>query len=216
MIEICVIILAGYLLGAIPFGLIIGLSKGVDIRQSGSGNIGATNAGRLLGKKWGYLCMILDMLKGFIPVMVMHLIIGHRLDISVLQVQLAMLAVAAAAISGHLFSVFIKFKGGKGVATSLGVLLGIYPFMTIASSLAFGVWIIVYLSKGYVSLASIISGFSLPVVFLILTYTQEQWQMPQIWPSFVFSCLVGFMIVFRHRSNITRLLAGTESKNRRV
>ena len=209
-IEVVIMIIVGYFLGAIPFGLLLGLAKGVDVRKEGSGNIGATNTGRVLGKNWGYLCLALDVLKGFVPVLVMCLFVKQQKDFTQINQQLAMLAMAGAAILGHVFSVFIKFKGGKGVATSLGVLLGIWPYMTITSALAFGVWSIVKFRSKLVSLASIISAISFPIIFLAFVVVVDSWHMVQLWPSFTFSCLVSFMIVFRHRSNIIRLLNGTE------
>jgi len=209
-IEVVVMIIGGYLLGAIPFGLLLGLAKGIDVRNEGSGNIGATNTGRALGKNWGYLCLVLDVFKGFIPVIVMCLFVKQQKDFSVFNQQIAMLAMAGAAILGHVFSVFIKFKGGKGVATSLGVLLGIWPYMTITSALAFGVWGIVKFRSKLVSLASIIAAISFPIIFLAFVVAVDSWHMAQLWPSFTFSCFVSFMIVFRHRSNIVRLLNGTE------
>jgi glycerol-3-phosphate acyltransferase PlsY len=209
-IEVVIMIIVGYFLGAIPFGLLLGLAKGVDVRKEGSGNIGATNTGRVLGKNWGYLCLALDVLKGFVPVLAMCLFVKQQKDFTEINQQLAMLAMAGAAILGHVFSVFIKFKGGKGVATSLGVLLGIWPYMTITSALAFGVWSIVKFRSKLVSLASIISAISFPIIFLSFVVVVDSWHMAVLWPSFTFSCLVSFMIVFRHRSNIIRLLNGTE------
>lgn len=209
-IEVVALVIGGYLIGSIPFGLLIGFAKGIDIRKEGSGNIGATNTGRALGKKWGYLCLVLDMLKGFLPVLWICFYVKQQGDYSIFSQQLAMLSMAGASILGHVFSIFIKFKGGKGVATSLGVLLGIWPLMTASSALALAVWVLVYFRRRLVSLASIISAISLPIIFLILTLVVESWHMVELWPSFAFSCFVAIMIVVRHRSNIVRLRAGTE------
>ena len=127
--NVFVLILLAYLLGSVPFGLLIGLTHGVDIRNRGSGNIGATNLGRILGRKWGYLGFVLDVGKGLVPAwyagsyLCRSYGLGARSELTP-AAQLVWLAVAAAAILGHMFPVYLRFRGGKGVATSLGVVLG--------------------------------------------------------------------------------------------
>lgn len=207
----------GYLLGAIPFGLLIGRARGVDVRRQGSGNIGSTNVGRLLGRKWGYICFLLDVAKGLLPV----LYAGHYLR-SIAQApdsqspaqlaQLAWLLVAAGCILGHMFSVYLKFTGGKGVATSLGVVLGIWPFFTLTAVVALAIWLAVWGACRYVSLASIAAAVAFPATFLILIGRLEPWRLDKLWPLFVFSCLMAALVIIRHRSNIARLLAGTENR----
>jgi len=207
----------GYLLGAIPFGLLIGLARGVDIRQQGSGNIGATNAGRVLGRGWGYGCFFLDVGKGLLPVLwTGHYLrgvgLGNEAGGLVTAGQWSLLAVAAGCILGHMFSVYLKFKGGKGVATSLGVLLGVWPWFTLTAVLAVLVWVAVWGFSRYVSLASIAAAMSFPLGFWLLIRQIPTWQFSELVPLFGFSCAMAALVVFRHRSNIVRLLAGTETR----
>ncbi len=207
----------GYLLGAIPFGLLIGLARGVDIRQQGSGNIGATNVGRVLGRCWGYGCFLLDVGKGLGPV----LWVGHYLRGAgfaneagglLTAGQWSLLAVAAGCILGHMFSVYLKFKGGKGVATSLGVLLGVWPWFTLTAVVALLVWVAVWGFSRYVSLASIAATVSFPLGFWLLIWRIPSWQFSELMPLFGFSCAMAALVVFRHRGNIARLLTGTETR----
>jgi glycerol-3-phosphate acyltransferase PlsY len=209
----------GYLLGAIPFGLIIGLSRGVDIRKQGSGNIGSTNVGRVLGKKWGYLCFVFDVAKGLLPVLLGGRYLRHfyELDpgeILPVQGQVAWLLIAAACIFGHMFSLYLRFRGGKGVATSLGVVLGIWPFFTFTAVLALLVWIAIWGMTRYVSLASMLAALAFPLGFLILINRLEQWNFSDLIALFIFSCLMAALVIVKHRSNITRLLAGTENRGK--
>ena len=204
----------GYLAGAIPFGLIVGLSKGVDPRKNGSGNIGATNVGRLLGMKYFTIVFVLDLLKGLIPMAVASWVLsrngpaGERGAV----LNLLHLLVGFSCICGHMFSVFIHFQGGKGVATSAGVALGLYPFFTVAGLIVAAVWALVYAVCRYVSLASMIAA----AIFPVAVWAIGQWMGWDVFgkqlPLFIFACLVTLMIVWRHRSNITRLHAGTESR----
>ena len=209
--------LLGYLLGAIPFGLIIGSACGIDVRLKGSGNIGATNVGRVLGRKWGYLCFILDVAKGLLPV----LFVGRYLKAIYTTApgqplpraaQWAWLIVAAMCIVGHMFSIYLHFHGGKGVATSLGVVLGVWPYFTLTASVALLIWIAIWGMWRYVSLASICAAVAFPIIFLLLMRQLQQWEFNTLWPLFAFSCLLGSLVIIRHRSNIARLLAGTENR----
>src|SRR5215204_5988168 len=144
-VALLILIPLAYLVGSIPFGLIVGLAKGVDPRTAGSGNIGATNVARLLGKKWFFVVFFLDMLKGMLPVLLASAV-AHRIPEMdrTAQTYLLWLLVAFAAVLGHMFSVFLKFKGGKGVATSAGVMLGLYPYYTWPGVIALGVFIVVF------------------------------------------------------------------------
>jgi len=207
--------LLGYLLGAIPFGYLIGRAHGVDIRTQGSGNIGSTNVGRILGRKWGIICFFLDVAKGFLPTWwTGHYLALNTSDSSGLSVasQLLWLLVAAACILGHMFSLYLRFQGGKGVATSLGALLGVWPYFTLAGLVAFFIWLAVWGSLRYVSLASIIAALSFPIAFLILIWRIPAWRFNQLISLFIFSSLMALLVILRHRSNIRRLLAGTESR----
>jgi len=212
-------VLAGYLCGAVPFGLMVGRAKGIDVRAHGSGNIGATNVGRALGRGYGVLVFVLDLLKGLGPVV----IVGQWLSAGTSDANPAMpgasgalcwVAVAAACIVGHMFPVYLKFKGGKGVATSLGALLGIYPYFTVPALIAFGLWIVLTGITRYVSLASMAAAVAFPIIFALAARIQsETWgTIQQLWPMYAFAIMVAALVVYRHRGNLRRLLAGTESK----
>ena len=200
-----------YLLGSIPFGLIIGLAKGVDPRKAGSGNIGATNVGRLLGGKFFALCFVLDLFKGLLPMLIAGSIIhrangGGNPTVS----YILWLLIGFAAILGHMCSVFLKFKGGKGVATSAGVVMGLYPFYTLPGSLALLVWLIVFLIWRYVSLASIVAAISFALLYAAVGQLLHWPIFTQQLPLLIFAILVATLVVVRHRTNIQRLMAGTE------
>ena len=208
---------AGYLLGSIPFGWLIGRWHGVDVRKVGSGNIGSTNVGRILGRPWGILCFILDVVKGLGPTLGVDLYLrglegmfegGSMLPMG----QWAVLTVGAGCILGHIFSVFLQFKGGKGVATSLGVVLGVWPYFTLAGVPAFLIWTGIWGTWRYVSLASITAAAAFPMGFGLLIWRLESWEFERLMPLFGFSCVMGGLVIIRHRSNIGRLLAGTESR----
>lgn len=209
-----VLIPIAYLAGSIPFGLIVGRAKGIDPRTAGSGNIGATNLGRLLGIKYFFLVFFLDLLKGALPMAIASFILsreGPAADRTALTNVLHLL-IGFAGICGHMFSAFMGFNGGKGVATSLGVAFGLYPFFTLAGLAALVVWILFFLPFRYVSLASIIASAAFPVAFILIG-RQNGWDPfgKQV-PLLAFAMLVTALIVIRHRSNISRLLAGTENK----
>ena len=206
--TLMILIICSYLLGSIPFGLLITKAHGKDLRSIGSGNIGATNVSRALGRKWAYFCFILDVLKGLIPMLVTMLIAKPD---SVLTLWL-WLAVGCAAIIGHIFPLYIKFKGGKGVATSFGVALGLWPYYTICVLLAFGVWVLVVLIWRYVSLASIAASVAFPLVLIAAIIVTPDWDFGNLWPILIIAVAIPIMVIIRHRENIKRLLAGTESK----
>jgi glycerol-3-phosphate acyltransferase PlsY len=162
--QVALLVPVAYLLGAIPFGLIVGRAKGVDPRTAGSGNIGATNVGRLLGRKFFALVFTLDLLKGLVPMLAAAAVLrGEAPD---RRTYLLWLAVGFAAILGHMFSVFIGFKGGKGVATSTGVLLGLWPYYTLPALVGAGVWASRSRLWRYVSLASILGACALPLAYV--------------------------------------------------
>ncbi len=212
--------LAGYFVGSIPFGVIIARMHGVDIRKVGSGNVGATNVGRVLGRRWGYICFLLDLAKGFLPTALAGVLIGTiRLDKSFLIVlngdnlptstqQGAWLAVGCAAISGHIFNIWLKFRGGKGVATSLGVGLGVFPYFTLPGLVAFGLWIVVTGISRYVSLGSIIGCSMFMPIFISMHYRQ----VGQLWLFTIFAAMIVVLVNVTHRANIRRLLSGRENK----
>jgi glycerol-3-phosphate acyltransferase PlsY len=177
-----------YLLGSIPFGLIISKLFGKDIRKEGSGNIGATNVTRVLGKKAGLLVLILDMLKGFLPIYIAKYIFDTKL--------VSLLAIAS--VVGHCFSIFLKFKGGKGVATAIGVLLAL---SSKTASIIIMFWLGVFLVSGYVSLASMLSA---SISWVIINFIENN-----IYYTYAVF-IIGLIIILKHKDNLDRLLKGTE------
>lgn len=206
-------LLGGYLAGAIPFGLLAGLIKGVDIRTVGSRNIGASNAGRALGKRWFVIILVLDALKGFAPVLCAGLWLQERgafvQGSNVFWQQCAWLAVALAAILGHLFPIYLGFRGGRGVATSLGVVLAIWPYYTISGLLAFAMWGVVKKASGYISVASIVACASFPVLVVLVALAAGR-PLADLVPLIVFAVVVAGLVVIRHWPNIQRLRQGRE------
>lgn len=221
--------LIAFIMAATPFGLILGrILKGIDIREHGSGNIGTTNVFRILGKGPGITCLILDILKGFIPVLlaINLLQFGDREPIPHLTfldslrqtlpatqqlfVQTIHVLTALFAILGHNYSPWLAFKGGKGIATSAGVLIALMPFAIIILIIIF---LIVFLISRYVSLASIISAASLPFLTLWGSWHHGRIQ-DGTWniPLFIFSLVIGALAIWKHRSNIQRLRNGTENR----
>ena len=205
-------IVLAYLLGSVPFAFLIAWAHGKDLRTVGSGNIGATNLARAAGRKWGYVCFVLDVLKGLLPMAVVGLVAGGPDEPALLALWLA---VGIAAILGHVFSVFLNFKGGKGVATSFGVALGLWPYFTGCALIALAVWVIAVLLWRYVSLASICASVAFAVALLLGVLLVPTWHAAGLWPLLIAAALIPTLVVVRHRDNIRRLLAGTESKIRR-
>jgi len=201
-------VIGAYLLGSIPFGLLIAKAHGMDLRSIGSGNIGATNVSRALGRKWAYVCFMLDVLKGMVPMLVI-MFIAKPAGVVML---LLWLVVGCAAILGHIFPIYLNFKGGKGVATSFGIALGLWPYYTICALFAIAIWVVVVLIWRYVSLASIVGSVSFPVVLILAIILKPGWDLFSLWPLLVAATAIPLMVIIRHRENIKRLLAGTESK----
>ena len=206
-----VAIVVAYLLGSVPFGFIIARAHGKDLRTIGSGNIGATNLARAVGRQWGYVCFALDVLKGLIPVAVVGAIVDVRSDPVALSLWLT---VGIAAIVGHVFPVYLRFKGGKGVATSFGVALGLWPYFTICALVALAVWVIVVLIWHYISLASICAAAAFPIALALGMSALPDWDSASLWPLLVAAIIIPILVIVRHRANIARLVAGTESKVR--
>ncbi|MBE3100417.1 MAG: glycerol-3-phosphate 1-O-acyltransferase PlsY [Planctomycetes bacterium] len=207
-------IVGAYLLGSVPFGWLIGKARGVDIREHGSRNIGATNCWRVCGWPYGLAAFALDVAKGFLPVyaavLYMPGVMAPPEDLpgGLRTFWLLLVLVAAAAIAGHVFPVWLKFKGGKAVATSLGVLLAL-PMLGWLALGAFGVWIVVVLITRYVSVASSAAAIAFAAGYLWL-------ERGEVWntylPVTVFVLLLVLIILMRHRSNYARLMKGTENK----
>ena len=202
-------IICAYLLGSIPFALIIARAHGKDLRTIGSGNIGATNLSRALGRKWAFLCFFLDALKGLVPMLVATFNLSSPPTITQLFLSLAL---GCAAILGHIFPIYIKFKGGKGVATSFGVALGLWPYYTLPAVIAFAVWAVVVLLSLYMSLSSIVASVAFPVALILAILLIPGWYFANLWPLLIAAVAIPIMVVVRHRENIKRLIAGTESK----
>ena len=191
-------ILISYLIGSIPFGLLIGKLNGKDIRKEGSCNIGATNVTRVVGKWWGKLCFLCDFLKGFLPVFIaMRLSPGEGL--------FPMLT-ALAVVLGHVFPVYLGFKGGKGVSTAAGAALALCPPAVL---IAGAVWVLVFLTSRYVSLASLAAALALPLSAWLLHFFAGV-VLPL--PAGILLIVFAVLTFWRHRSNIGRLMNGTESR----
>jgi glycerol-3-phosphate acyltransferase PlsY len=208
IILLAVFPLIAYLIGATPFGMIIGVHKGVDLRLHGSGNVGATNVGRVLGRRWGYLCFFLDVAKGLIPVALAGAVLRPAEGVPTLLHQAAWLGVGLGAILGHVFTFWLGFKGGKGVATALGVVLGFSPYFTGSGLIALAIWIAVTLASRYVSLGSVVAAAAFLPTFVAFNYGR----LAEIWPFCAFAAAMVVLVIVRHRSNIRRLLTGTENK----
>lgn len=180
-----------YFLGSIPFGVLIARARKVNIQDHGSGNIGATNIARVIGKKEGMLTLAGDGAKGLLAVAIAASTLGNDIHVAV---------AALMAFLGHLFSVFLKFKGGKGVATGLGIFLYLMPYATLSTTAVFAV---VIMSTKYVSASSLLAALSLPVFGML-------YQAPQ--PYVYVSVVISALVILKHHENISRLLAGTEAK----
>ncbi len=232
------LIIVAFFLGSIPFGLLIGLAQGVDVRQHGSRNIGATNIGRVLGRGWGFACFGLDFLKGLAPTLAAGVLLGPegrpgglgllgRLDTPA-PLAWCWLAVVAGAVLGHMYSPWLGFRGGKGVATGFGALLGVWPALGAPALLALLVWAVVLKTTRYMGLASCLAAASLPIsaalvgpLWLVLgllgqapegvppTPVDSPVQVVS-WPYVAMSAVLAALVVYKHRGNIARMLAGTE------
>lgn len=190
------VVVFSYLVGSIPWGLLIGKFNGLDIRRHGSGNIGATNVRRVLGRDWGFACFGLDFLKGLTPVLLCQSWTGNGNE-------LAGLLAAAAAVCGHVFPVWLQFKGGKGVATTIGAVAAVAFWPVIICLLA---WVGMFYLSRYVSVASIAAAVTLPLAHLVLKGGAA------FGPTLVLLLALAGLIVLRHRSNIRRLIEGTEHR----
>lgn len=212
---------AGYFLGSIPFAWVIGKSKGVDIRTVGSKNIGATNLGRTLGAQYFWYAFLLDAAKGFVPVLLAALLVRRWNSPLYLEgpalPHWAPLLTGIACVVGHLLPIYLKFKGGKGVATGFGVVLGFWPLYTIAGLLAGAFFVFMLLVYRYISLASMTAAVVFAALVALLGSWQNRWletyvPMQDRLPLVGVACLFAVLIIFRHRGNVSRLMKGTEPK----
>jgi glycerol-3-phosphate acyltransferase PlsY len=198
MIEFVAVVIGSYLIGSIPSGLIIGKLRRVDIREYGSGNIGTTNVLRTLGARYGALVLIADVFKGVIAVLLARYVIGS---------PMSEMAAGFAAVAGHDWSLFLKFKGGRGVATSLGGILPMAMWAPLAAVAGVVIFIALIALTRYVSLASIMGSLSAVVAMAVFMGMDR---VP--WEYLVYIVVVVVLIIFQHRDNISRLRSGTESK----
>ena len=184
-------IVGAYLLGSVPTGLLLGKLYGIDVRATGSGNIGATNLYRTLGRRVGILTLIGDCLKGFLPVF-----LAFKLGLAgPMQAWIGL-----AAFLGHVFSLFLLFKGGKGVATALGVYLALAPLAVLG---ALGVFVVLVVSFRYISLGSIVAAATMPIII---------WFLPHDLALLIATALIASVVIIKHHANISRIVAGTENK----
>ena len=190
-VEILILCLLAYLCGSIPFGMLLAKTQNIDIREHGSGNIGATNVTRIIGKKLGFITLVGDVLKGWIIVF-----LASQWFEKPILIALAGFMV----FFGHLYSIFLRFKGGKGVATGLGIFSFIMPLPTLFSS---GIFVLILKLSGYVSLSSILAAISLPILGIFF-------KIPL--PYIYLASIVGLFTLQKHHENIIRIVQGTEAK----
>ena len=212
-------IVGAYLIGSIPFGLGLGKLRGIDLRAHGSGNIGATNAWRVLGRRLGALCFALDVAKGAGPVLAsglaMHVIGNSELFA---RTTALWMSVGLAAVLGHIFPIYLRFKGGKGVATAFGALAAFWPWMTLATLVALVTWVVVAKATRYVSVASVAAAIALPIAMLASqiaswpTGTSGERFASGGWPYVGLAVLLSVLVIWRHRGNLARLRTGTEGR----
>jgi glycerol-3-phosphate acyltransferase PlsY len=210
--ALAIMIPIAYVIGSIPFGLIVGKTKGIDVRIAGSGNIGATNVGRLLGKKFFFIVFTLDLAKSLVPMLIASWIMRHGEVGLTRQTYLLWLGVGFATVIGHMFSVFLKFKGGKGVATSAGMMLGLWPYYTLPGAAAIVLFIIVFYIWRYISLGSISAATAFPILYILFGLWRGWPVLGEQLPLLIFACVIAGLIVYKHRANISRLMKGVEPR----
>src|SRR5215475_1366480 len=204
MLTFAVVVIGSYLLGSIPFGYLAGRIAGIDIRKCGSCNVRATNVIRALGKVYGYPVFAADFLKGFGAVK-LSLLIATRVQSEWNSPEIFGILAAISSVIGHSFPVWLRFKGGKGVATSAGALFGLAP---VAAFVGVAIWGLTFLLTRYVSVASIIAAAALPPIILLTTWLSHA-------PGrtlFYSSLFLTAVVIWRHRSNLSRLMCGTEPR----
>lgn len=213
--EVVLCGVGSYLLGSVPFALLLGKLKGIDVRTIGSGNVGAMNLGRVLGRSWFFAVFGLDLVKGLVPSLVAGWVLTSGADgsasFSPAWRDLCRLAVGVLAVVGHNYPIYIGFRGGKGVSTSLGVALGVYPELTVPAVACFFVWAA---GLGLTRMSSV-GSITGAVLFPVFYFVWSRWRgesLPDRWPFLTFTIAIAIMVLWRHRANIARILAGTETK----
>jgi acyl phosphate:glycerol-3-phosphate acyltransferase len=204
MYAFAAVLIASYLLGSIPFGYLAGRLTGIDVRKVGSGNIGATNVVRVVGKRYGYPVFALDFLKGLAAVTLASPV-ARTASPAWASLETLGICAAISAVVGHSFPVWLKFRGGKGVAVAAGALFGLMPLATL---IGVAIWILVFFTTRYVSAASIVTATALPLVIWIMTQINEGHGKGLFYASL---CLAAF-VIWRHRSNLSRLMHGSEAR----
>lgn len=189
-----------YLLGSIPTGYLVGMAKGIDVRKAGSGNIGATNAFRILGKGAGILVLLVDASKGWLAAALVPKLAHNMLNSTGGDIEYLQIIGGVMVILGHNYTCWLKFKGGKGIATSAGVLIALIPW---AFAIGLVTWIVVCLLTRYVSVASIAAAISLPFA---------TWASGGSYSMLVVATILSVLAIYKHKPNIQRLLNGTENK----
>ena len=207
MLVFAAVVLISYLLGSIPAGYLAGRIAGIDIRHAGSGNIGATNVTRVLGKRYGYPVFVVDFLKGLMAVSI-SILVEKRVQPVLVPTELLGIVAAISCVIGHSFPVWLSFKGGKGVATSMGALFGLVPFVAL---IGVAVWVITFEMTRYVSVASMTATLAVPISILILMPLKQTGEAALLY----FSIGLAALVIFRHRSNLCRLVRGTEPRFKR-
>ena len=211
--SLLITLILSYLVGSVPTSIIVTrLVKGVDIRTQGSGNAGGTNVVRTLGLGWGALVIIIDAVKGFLAsALISQIALGDLVQILGVSLQDAAavrILAGCAAVAGHVWSVFAGFRGGKGVSTAAGMLLGVAPAEMLASLVVF--LVVVAVTK-YVSLGSLLAAVAFPVTLLIREDLMGA-RIPDYLTLLLFSTVLAFFLILNHRANIKRLIAGTEHR----
>lgn len=205
MLPLAAIAIISYLLGSIPAGYLVGRMAGIDIRKVGSGNIGATNVTRVLGRRYGYSVFAVDFLKGLAAV-ILSMLIAKYAQPGCSSPDLFGIIAAVSSVIGHSFPVWLRFKGGKGVATSAGALFGLMPLATLVGAV---IWFITFTLTRYVSVASITAAVALPIIILIIMTSRNQTHGGALFYS---SICLAVVVVLRHRSNLVGLMRGTEPR----
>ena len=207
MLKFAAVAFVGYLLGSIPAGYLAGRIAGIDIRKVGSGNIGATNVTRTLGRLYGYSVFLVDFAKGALAVYI-SILLSEHVEPKTRSTEIYGIVGAVFCVLGHVFPAWLRLRGGKGVATSAGALFGLMPLAALIGAV---VWVLTFEVTRYVSVASVTTAVILPVAVLGLTYARRTNGME----LFYFSLCLAAVVVFRHRSNLSRLVHGTEPRFKR-
>ena len=202
MINLFIFIISGYLIGSISGSLLLGKFKKVDIRNLGSGNAGATNAFRSVGPFFAMCTLLIDIMKGFLPVILFSPYIDMQFDQDLIKIL-----IGVSSVLGHVYPIFYSFKGGKGAGTLLGVIAAIFPS---SIPLVFSIWVLVLIFTGYVGLSTIFAGLALVV-------STSFWYSSGIYSVFgFFTILISIFLIFTHRSNISRMIEGKENQFQKV